>query len=235
MIKTKDYMGVVFFYSLIPLANYLFIGYSKSIATFLNSLLVGFCFLYFLRNKSTSNEGIIIPSILLAVSLLSPFVANNSNSLKMFSIIAWEVSAFSLIYSYFSRLFHERQISTFFLTIILCINVFTTNIYMVLYFLAKDENIFYFLCAFILFSFPLPLTIHAHIHKRTIEKYFHLLYMVFAPLLVYPFMLPSKAIFFSILSIPFIFLFRNCYLWYRESKNNKTNATESNPKVNSND
>jgi len=55
----------------------------------------------------------------------------------------------------------------------------------------------------------LILTIHAHINKRNIEKYFHLLYMIFAPLFIY---LPF------ILCIPPLFVLRNYYLWYRDYK-----------------
>ena len=104
-----------------------------------------------------------------------------------------------------------------------------------------------FLFVVILFFIPASLAIHAHKNKKDIEALFFLGYMVFAPMITIYLYLgstnniqDSNSTFFLILaifilSIPFIFLFRNCYLWYRESKNNKTNAIESNPKVSSND
>ncbi|WP_162550378.1 hypothetical protein [Helicobacter apodemus] len=70
----------------------------------------------------------------------------------------------------------------------------------------------------ILFLLPLPLTIHAHINQRNIEKYFHLLYMVFAPILLDLFMIPSKEVSLIILCIPLLFVLKNYYLWYRDYK-----------------
>ncbi len=212
MIKTKSYTGVISFYSLIQFANYLFIGNHKSIIAFLNLLLIGLFFLYFLR-KETSSENIIIPAILLII-----FLASGWSLLGMYSMIAWVASSFSATFSYFSCLLREKQISTLFLTITFCVNAFTTHIYLVLHLLYQHKTIFCILSTSILFLLPLPLTIHAHINQRNIEKYFHLLYMVFAPILLDLFMIPLKEASFLILCIPPLFVLRNCYLWYRDYK-----------------
>ncbi|WP_162550373.1 hypothetical protein [Helicobacter apodemus] len=45
-------------------------------------------------------------------------------------------------------------------------------------------SVFIVLIFFIHLIFPLPLAIKAHKNKRNIEKYFHLFYMLFAPILL---------------------------------------------------
>ncbi len=102
-----------------------------------------------------------------------------------------------------------------------------------------DDNIFFFFLVFFIYlAFPLPLAIKAHKNKRNIEKYFHLFYMVFAPILflllyenynnatkdIDSIVFLTMIIF--ILSISFLFLLRNLYLWYRDSKD-KRNLKES--------
>ena len=75
------------------------------------------------------------------------------------------------------------------------------------------------------------LAIHAHIHKRIIEKYIHLFYMMLGPIL--PFFLPSIFGFHSIIFngvfgviiiiIPFLFVSKNYYLRYRDYKKELSN------------
>ncbi|TLE14995.1 hypothetical protein LS72_007695 [Helicobacter apodemus] len=91
-------------------------------------------------------------------------------------------------------------------------------------------SVFIVLIFFIHLIFPLPLAIRAHKNKRNIKKYFHLCYMVFAPMLLvffaYGYDTTTKDInsivfltmIIVILSIPPLFVLRNCYLWYRDKK-----------------
>ena len=81
--------------------------------------------------------------------------------------------------------------------------------------------------------FPLPLAINAHIYKRDIESIFHLGYMVFAPIIALFFyygyidnIKQDTSIFLLImlifiLSLPYLFLLRNFYLWCRNVRLNK--------------
>ncbi|MDE5603326.1 MAG: hypothetical protein K2I71_05350 [Helicobacter sp.] len=96
------------------------------------------------------------------------------------------------------------------------------------------------LTCFIIFPccFSLPLAINAHINKKDVESLFFLGYMVFAPIattfLYWGYIdnikKDSNSIFLLILDIfilciPYLFLFRNCYLWYKDKKlNNESDS-----------
>ena len=128
----------------------------------------------------------------------------------------------------------RKQVKTgWFIVIITIVSVIATFLYgfiatFFVAFVMYDENyhiydiIFPYLIVFICCLFPLPIAIYAHINKRNIEKYFHLLYMIFAPLFIY---LPF------ILCIPLLFVLRNCYLWYRNKKLNKLQVVEKDLEV----
>ncbi|MDE5602695.1 MAG: V-type ATPase subunit a family protein [Helicobacter sp.] len=100
-----------------------------------------------------------------------------------------------------------------------------------------NDVIFIYLIFFIGCFLPPPLALIADKNKRDIEALFFLGYMVFAPMItIFLFdstsnSKDSNSTFFLILaifilSIPFLFLFKNCYLWYKNKKLNKSQPIE---------
>ena len=72
-----------------------------------------------------------------------------------------------------------------------------------------------------------------HENKRNIEKYIHLIYITFAPLLFFTFFdstedyfIPPLYIVIFILTLPLFFLFKNLYLYYRNKRLNKLQLEE---------
>ncbi len=238
MIKTRKYAIIILLYTLAQFTSALFIGIPNSLAVY-----ISFCFatlyaLYFYKNRQILDWilSISIPSIILflVIFIVSTFFADYSinksivSNLSIFFMFVLPGLACVFIASLISKWIGKKQYSDKFIRITSLVYCIIISIYAIpiVFFVGfttmnpmnniYSDSILIYSFMFIYFILPLILTIHAHINKRNIEKYFHLLCM-FAPLLIF-LMIPLKEVFFLILCIPLLFVLRNCYLWYRDHK-----------------
>ncbi len=233
MIKTRKYAIIILLYALAQFTSTLIMRTPNSLAVYISFCFTSLYTLYFYKNRQILDWvlSISIPSLILflVIFIVSTFFANYSadesivRELNRIFMLTFPLLNFlfilSLTFALILKWIGEKRPYDWFIAITFFIYSIIEIIYGLILsfaFVLTGYNsttyydiIFSYSFVFIYFILPLPLTIHAHINKRNIEKYFHLLYMIFAPLFIY---LPF------ILCIPPLFVLRNYYLWYRDYK-----------------
>ncbi len=254
MIKTRKYAIIILLYALAQFTSTLIIGIPKSLAVYLSFIAMILSFLYFSETKlilewilAITIPLIILFAVIVMVSIYIPDYEGNYSIVRISNVLFVYIFPMLVFFSIFGS-FHswiieisQKQIYDRSIKLISVVYKTTAYIYGLINMFCMGMSLFqdhitYFDVILIYsplliyFLLPLPLTIHAHINKRNIEKYFHLLYMVFAPLLLlflyYGYDTATKDIdsivfltmIIVILSIPLLFVLRNCYLWYRDHK-----------------
>ncbi|AWI33327.1 hypothetical protein [Helicobacter apodemus] len=240
MIKTRKYAIIILLYALAQFTSALFIGIANSLAVYISFCFTSLYTLYFYKNRKILDWvlSISIPSIILFIVILivSSFFANYSadesiiGDLSIFFMFVLPSLAYIFIMSLISKWIGKKQYSDKFIKIITLVYLVPLSIYAVpiVFFIGLiiispmnniySDSILIYSFIFIYFVLPPVLTIEAYANKKINEVIFHLAYMIFAPLLIYLFMIPLKEVSLIILCIPLLFVLKNYYLWYRDYK-----------------
>ncbi|AWI33336.1 hypothetical protein [Helicobacter apodemus] len=253
MIKTKKYAIIILLYTLAQSISTLIMRTPNSLAVYISFCFTSLYTLYFYKNRKILDWvlSISIPSIILflVIFIVSSFFADynvdesivkklNGILMIIFPTLALSLILFLIITLIFKWIDEKRIYGwfigiTFFIYFIIII-IYGTILSFIFGLTDYNYTAYYDIIAsysfvFIYFPLPLILTIHAHINQRNIEKYFHLFYMVFAPMMItiFDFYLDEiyriQNITLMFVIIPPLFALKNLYLSYRQYKGEKKN------------
>ena len=251
--KTKDYILTTLVYSYIQFMVTLFIGNPRSLALYFSVLFLIFYSLYF-RNVKTILYWVLaffIPSIIFLVItfIIHTFFSNYTpeesiaNILDDFFVMLFPILSFIMInISLFAWLDKKKKSDSYIKTMVFIYTItiypygFITELFIGVILSSRNTTTYFdmfllYPSVFTYFFLPIILAIHAHINKNYGEKYIHILYMIFAPLIPIFLAVNGNSLFFLFIIlvpyIPLLFVLKNLYLWHRQYKKEKKNKIKN--------
>ncbi len=248
--KARDYIIFIISYFWVQLADTLFMGVIHSLSVYLSAIFLVSYTIYFHPTKGMSHWilsflmlSAIFSIIVLIVSTFFPNYTNNKEIIKYFNNMWFPEMAFIIIAISFGDWIEEQK-SDKFIKIALYIYALPAILYGIIMLIAIIlmtyaiyangyhyglGDIFFLYSSFIYFFLPLILLVSAHRNNNYIEKWFHLLYIVFIPIWIvlmvwkgFYFVDATSNIIFTmfIICLPFLFALKNLCIW--QLKHNKS-------------